>query len=320
MTQTTSGLLPAYLIVGADDLKRTQATARLKRRLDEGFSAFNLDEHVASSELEASDLLASLNTLPLGDTFRLVLIERADKLPKPVSEAIITYLSDPNPACVLCLVSEGLAKNTRLYKAVAKVGKQSIVDCTPKKRWELPPLVIKMARVYGMGMDQAAASELISRVGESTTMIDAQLKVLSQICRDAGVITVADVEEHIKRVAEVKPWDFLDAVCARDLPKALELYHLMQNPSQVALCSLLVTRLRELVCAKSLEARGQGSDLARELGKQAWQVKNHLQWSRRFPKGSLERAFVTCARCDRDLKSGADPDITFTRAIVEICS
>ena len=120
MPQTTSGLLPAYLIVGADDLKRRQATTRLKGRLDQSFSAFNLDEHVAASDLEAQDIISSLNTLPLGDAFRLVMIERADKLPKPVSEAIIVYLKDPNPACVLCLVAESLPKNTRIYKAVAK--------------------------------------------------------------------------------------------------------------------------------------------------------------------------------------------------------
>lgn len=320
MPQTTSGLLPAYLIVGADDLKRRQATTRLKGRLDQSFSAFNLDEHVAASDLEAQDIISSLNTLPLGDAFRLVMIERADKLPKPVSEAIIVYLKDPNPACVLCLVAESLPKNTRIYKAVAKVGNKAIVDCTPKKRWELPPLVVRMARAYGVSMDQNAATELVSRVGESTTMLDTQLKVLSEYCRDAGVITVADVERHVVRTAEVKPWDFLDAVSQRDAAKALTLYRLMQNPSQVALCSLLTGRLRELICAKALDARGQGSALASELGKQAWQVKNHLGWSRRFAAGALERGLIACAQCERALKSGSDPDVTFTELVVTVCS
>ena len=320
MPQTTSGLLPAYLIVGADDLKRRQATTRLKGRLDQSFSAFNLDEHVAASDLEAQDIISSLNTLPLGDAFRRVMIERADKLPKPVSEAIIVYLKDPNPACVLCLVAESLPKNTRIYKAVAKVGNKAIVDCTPKKRWELPPLVVRMARAYGVTMDQNAATELVSRVGESTTMLDTQLKVLSEYCRDAGVITVADVERHVVRTAEVKPWDFLDAVSQRDAAKALTLYRLMQNPSQVALCSLLTGRLRELICAKALDARGQGSALASELGKQAWQVKNHLGWSRRFAAGALERGLIACAQCERALKSGSDPDVTFTELVVTVCS
>lgn len=322
MPQTTSGqqLLPAYLIVGSDDLKRRQATTRLKGRLDQGFSAFNLDERVSSSDLAPQDILSSLNTLPMGDTFRLVMIERADKLPKPVSEAIISYLADPNLACVLCLVAESLPKNTRLYKAVAKVGKQAVVDCAPKKRWELPPLVVRMARAYGATMDQNAATELVSRVGESTTMLDTQLKVLAEYCREAGTITLADVERHVVRTAEVKPWDFLDAVSQRDATKALSLYRLMQNPSQVALCSLLTGRLRELICAKALDARAQGGALASELGKQAWQVKNHLGWARRFAPGALEQGLIACARCERALKSGSDPDVTFTQLVVTVCS
>ena len=67
-------------------------------------------------------MLSSLNTLPMGADLRVVIIENAGKLPKPVSEAVIEYLKAPNESCTLLLVAETLAKSTRLYKAVAKVG------------------------------------------------------------------------------------------------------------------------------------------------------------------------------------------------------
>ena len=170
-----------------------------------------------------------------------------------------------------------------------------------------------------MQTDEAAAAELVSRVGESTTMIDAQLRSLAALCRDRGRITVADVEQNVARTAEVKPWDFLDAVCARDAAKALGLYHLMQNPSQIALTSLLCGRLRELVCARSLSARGEGGLLASELGKQQWQVKNHLSWARRFADGELEGSLDRCARCERALKGGDDPETTFVSLVLYVC-
>ena len=90
MAQRT--LLPAYLIVGEDELKSRTALARLKGRLDEGLAAFNLDEHAASSALEAQAVLISLNTLPVGDGFRLVVIERAERISKAVS--CLLYTSD----------------------------------------------------------------------------------------------------------------------------------------------------------------------------------------------------------------------------------
>ena len=132
-------LLAAYLIVGPDELKRKQALARLKARVDGPFSAFNLEELVASGDLEPVGVLASLNTLPMGGDRRVVVIENAEKLPKPVSEAIVGYLENPNPSCTLALVAATLAKTTRLYKAVAKVGPRTVIDCAARKGRDLPP-------------------------------------------------------------------------------------------------------------------------------------------------------------------------------------
>lgn len=312
-------LLPAYAVVGTDELKAKEVVARLRKRLEPGFEAFNLDERVASSDMDAQELLASLNTLPFGSGFRLVLVTGADHLPKVVSEAIISYLADPNPSCVLCLVTEKLAKTTRLYKAVAKLGKTAIIDCSPAKRWDLPKTMARMAQQRGMRIDEAASTELIARVGESTTMLDRQIGTLAELCRGAGVITRADVERYVTRIAEVKPWDFLDAVCARDARKALELYNLMQSPSEIALISMLVGRLRELVCAQSLAARGQASALASTLGKQSWQIKNHNRWASRFATGELADSLAACAACDRALKTGADARTEFTTLLLKVC-
>lgn len=312
-------LLPAYLIVGNDELKAREVAARLRKRLEPGFEAFNLDEQVANSDMEPAAILSSLNTLPFGSGFRLVMIQSAEHLPKDVSEAIIKYLNDPNRSCVLCLVAEKLPKTARLYKAIDKLGKHAVIDCSPAKRWDLPKRMNRMAQQRGMRIDEAASEELISRVGESTTMLDRQIGTLSELCRGAGVITRSDVERYVTRTAEVKPWDFLDAVCARDASRALELYGLMQDPSEIALVTMLVGRLRELVCAQSLVARGEGAALASTLGKQVWQVKNHVRWASRFGRGELADALKACARCDRLLKSGGDARIEFTSLVLKVC-
>lgn len=313
-------LLPAYLAVGADELKRNTAMSRLKAKLDPGLEAFNLDDRTASADMVPNDVIASLNTMPMGTDFRLVILRKADKLPKPVSEAVITYLANPNPGCVLFLDADTLPKGTRLYKAVKKVGDKAVIDCTPQKRWKLPDYVVKHCiSATGMPIDRDAADELVNRVGESTILLDRQVRSLAEFCRKQGRITLRDVEEHTARVAEVKPWEFLDAVCARDAGRAMSLYNLMDNPSQIALLSLVVMRLRELICAKALEERGEGALLASTLKKQDWQVKNHRAWARRFSVAELNHCLAACARCDRGLKSGADPDLEFTQLILRIC-
>ena len=314
-----AGLLPAYLIVGGDQLKRETAMTRLKARLDEGLSAFNLDERTASADMDPTDIAISLNTLPVGDSFRLVLLHEANRLPKPVSETIVSYLSNPNPGCVLCLDAETLAKNTRLYKSVKKVGQRSIIDCTPIKARDLPAYLVKHARAKGVELDMQAARELVSRVGESTVLLDRQLATLAELCASTNRITVRDVEANVARTAEVKPWEFLDKVAEGDAARALEVSGHMQSPSQLALLSLPTRRVRELICARSLIDRGQAARVASELGRQDWQVRSFVQSAKRFSQAQLIDCLKACAVCERDLKSGRDPETSFLTLVLHIC-
>lgn len=312
-------LLCAYLVVGEDELKRETAVTRLKGRLAPGFEAFNLDERTVSADLPANDVIISLDTMPMGGGFRLVILRCNDKVPKDLSQALVAYLANPNPSTVLCMVAPSMDKRTALYKALKKVGPKAIIDCTPLRRWKLPEYLQRHARAtVHMELDRDAAEELVSRVGESTTLLDRQLRSLADFCQGAGRITRQDVEAHVARTAEVKPWDFLDAVSARDAARALELLNLMPSQSEIGLVVLVTTRVRELICAKALDARGEGGLLARTLGKQDWQVKNHRGWARRFSMPELERSLAVCARCERALKAGGGRS-DVTALVLAIC-
>ena len=111
-------LLAAYLAVGPDEMKRARAIDKLKSRLNQSFITFNLDEISVSAELTPESVLSSAQTLPMGDSRRIVVIDDAGKLPKSVSEALVGYLKNPNPTTTLMLSASKLAKTTRLYKAV----------------------------------------------------------------------------------------------------------------------------------------------------------------------------------------------------------
>ena len=311
------GLLSAYLAVGADQLKRETVVRRLKGRLESGLEAFNLDERTASSDLSANDVVLSLNTLPMGSGFRLVLIHDAGALSKAVSEAIIGYLQNPNPDCVLCLETESLSKGTRLYKAVASVGRQSVIVCDAIKPRDLPAYVMRLAKSLRIDIDSSAAQELVSRVGDDTTLIERTIRSLGEQC--GGRITIADVEQNIARTAEVKPWEFLNMVAMGDIRRALELYRHMINPSHLALVTLLTQRVRELICARSLAERGRQRDVAHELGKAEWQVRDTIRAAVRYSPAQLMACLSACATCERELKSGSDEETAFLRLISTFC-
>ncbi len=278
---------------------------------------FNLDERDMTKEQPIDDIVSSLNTLPMGADFRLVILTGCDRLPKAVSEELVSYFANPSTGTVCLVIATSLAKNTRLYKAIAKLGTHAVIDCASKKRWELPKQVQSMARRYDRAISPAAAEELIARVGESTRMLDNELKKLAAMVAGEQ-IERADVERHVVRTAEVKPWDFLDAVCERNVARALELYHLLPPRSEVRLYALLVARIRELIVAKSLDERGQGRMLAQVLGMKDWQVKHHLTWARRFAMDELVNALRAAVDLELALKGSRDSRTAFTTWIVSI--
>ena len=50
-------LLPAYLVVGPDELKRKQTVTRLRAHVEGPFADFNLEELVASADMEPVGVL-----------------------------------------------------------------------------------------------------------------------------------------------------------------------------------------------------------------------------------------------------------------------
>ncbi len=312
-------LLAAYLAVGPDELKRSRTINKLKSRLNQSFITFNLDEIFVTAELTSESVLSSAQTLPMGDFRRIVVLDDAGKLPKPVSEALVEYLKNPNPTTTLLLSAKTLAKSTRLYKAVEALSKQAIIDCSALSRKELPSYVQKLGQKYGLQIPYDAANELLSRVGDNTTMIDSQIKSLASLLGHPGAIDIQFVETHVARVVEVRPWDFLDSISARNAKKAMELYSQLDESEAIGLLSLIVSRVRDLICARAMAKRGTEQQIAAVLGKQAWQVRNYSQWARRFSDGELELILSICAEAERGLKSGEDKTTTMTKLVFAIC-
>lgn len=315
-----NALLPAYLINGEDELKRETVLKRLHARVAKlGDIDFNQDVFDGESA-SGDDIVSACNTVPFASDVRLVVVHAADALKKTDSEALVTYLCAPSQSTVLCLVARKLAKNTRLYKAVAGVGKKAVIDCSPMKKYELPKTVRAMAVTHGITLNDAAASRLVELVGENTIHLDAELKKLSLAHAASGQpVGVAEVDALVSRTAEVKPWEFVDAFAARDVRLCVDLLSKMDTASPYALVGMCAARLRELVTAHALASRGQGGTkaLANQLKVPEWRVKNHMGWARRWRSDELRHAFSSVRDCERSMKTGADSNEAFFQWLLD---
>lgn len=329
---TGAALLPVYLINGEDALKRDTVMKRLRERLSKmGDLSFNSDVF-EGTEFTGDDVVNACNTIPFASDVRLVEVRGADDLKKADSEPIVAYLDAPCESTVLALVAEKLAKNTRLYKAVAKHGKTAVIDCAPPKARDLPKLVRSMAVGHGVTFSEGAAATLVSLVGEDTVHLDAETKKIALAHTGAAAVGEQEVLQLVSRTAEAKPWDFVNAFAARDTARCLLLLQRMRSVSPHALIPMCTARLRELICAKSMAARGNTTPRAlaaaltdyakianaKARPKQDWQVKDHVSCARRFTADELRAALISARNTEQAMKSGADPDAAFREWVVGV--
>lgn len=315
-------LIAAYLINGEDELKRETVLKRLRTRLSKlGDIDFNCDTFDGEAAL-GDDIVTACNTMPFASEKRLVVVQNADSLKKADAEALTAYLKSPSPTTVLALVAKKLAKNTRLYKAVAAVGPKAVIDCAPVKKYELAKNVRAMAMGHGITLNDSGAQRLVELVGENTVRIDAELRKLALAHAGSQPVGAAEVDALVARTSEVKPWEFTDAFAGRDVVKCVELLGKMPTTSPHALIGMCVTRLRELIACHALSQRGQGGTkaLAAHMKVPDWRVKNHGAWARLWAASELRHALSTARDTERAMKTGSDPDAAFLEWVLATAS
>jgi DNA polymerase-3 subunit delta len=307
-------LLAAYLFLGTDELKRATLLKRLMGRLESVFDpSLATEAFDASAVRNPDDFLDACNTLPLVSDMRLVTLRDADKSPKPLVDAIVSYLASPCPTTVLVMTADELPKNSRILTALERLDPKTVIDCAEKRKAELPSLVVNMARTKGLGMTTRAAEALIALIGTSTVALDTELEKLAAFARanNKGAITDGDVNSLVSRAAATSPFELVDAWAAGRTADALTLLGRLTQESPQGLLALCVMRLRELISVRACLDRGvhRPAEVAHAINKQEWQVRRLIDAASKHSAARLSDCLVAAADVDRRMKSGYDPDL-----------
>ena len=315
-------LLPAYLINGEDQLKRETVLKRLRARLEKlGDLDFNCDTF-DGKEAAGTDIVAACNTMPFGIDKRLVIVNNADAMKKADSEALVAYLAEPADFTVLALVANKLAKNTRLYKAVAGVGPKAVISCAPRKAYELPAQVRAMAPAHGIAITDAAAKLLVELVGEDTVHLDAELKKIALAHTGTQPVGPEEVSALVTRTSKAKPWDFTTPFTQRNVAECVQVRKKLDDVSAYALIGFCVSSLREMLTCHALAARGQSGPgpLAKQLKMPDWKAKKVAAAARLWTTRELRAALSSARDCERAMKSGGDAEGVFFDWAISTCA
>ena len=324
MSAKKAELLPIYLFIGEDKLKRDTLLDRMEKRIGElGDLALNTSSF-DGPQIETPDVVpASCNTVPFLSEKRLVVVKDVEHAKKAVLDAIADYVEDPMESTVLVMSGEKLAKNTRLYKAVAKHYPKGFIACDLKKKpSEIREFVQKLAAGRGITISPAAAEHLVALVGSSTVALDSEMRKLADYLEASGrtAIETGDVSRLVTRTTEPKPWDVANALSERDTGKCLSLLDDIAERTPQAMLSICVGRIRELLTVKALGRRPGAEPIEKVLGGQEWMYRNHRRYASSFSERELIEALGKAAECEKKMKSGSNPDLVLELWVAGVCT
>lgn len=299
-------LKPAYLITGSDEAKVEKAAGRLRARVaEDAGTELNIDVFDASQD-NAGTVLQAANTLPFGESVRLVMVRNIGGWHKAEKDIIASFLSGPPEYCCLTLVGSGLRKNEALYKAVAGIGE--VLTYNAPRPSDFPAWVMKQAAGRKLKMEPDAARRLVTLAGTDQRVIHSELDKLAAY-KGRGKVEMSDVDAICWISTDVKVWDLTDALGSRDRKQAFRyLEELLADRTEPnSILYTITTHLKRL--SEVTEARERGEDPARiaaALGMKPYPAKKIVLQSRNFTSKWLRQAMQVFSDLDADLKGRSD--------------
>lgn len=323
-TRLKAGKLPPVLVlVGDDEVEKSDLVSALCATVDEELQAFNVQRIYADTDGAPALAVGSARTIPMLGDRRIVLLLRAERLFKKASrkaevepgdapaeeeathpdlEVLAAYIAEPEPTTCLAVVGADINRATRLGKALVKHA--DIVEC-----WGLKPskdgrpgdmLSAALSKAAALIKDRVAAAgltttedailPLLEHCGTNISVLRGDLDKLMLYCAGRRTMTRADVLEVVGGAVSLDDWAMTRAI-ERAAPAAA---------------------LRELALA--LEG---GAVPYMVLGQLAWLVRSVMP---RLAPDRVGRAIEAVFRADAAIKtSGGDPRVVLERLVVELC-
>ncbi|MDQ3172001.1 MAG: DNA polymerase III subunit delta [Acidobacteriota bacterium] len=317
---------PVYVIIGDDDQEKSMLGQLASELVDEELRAFNVERLYGTDKgTNADAIVEAARMLPMLGDRRVIVVLRADALLKPKRkktdedeadeqggadggsaepalsfDALLAYVTKPEPMTTLVLVADDIDRSRKLGKALVK--QAAMVECwglkpgKEVKGWDLPQVaraaqawVKKQAGEAGTQIDPAGASLLADRAGTDISRLRGDWQRLLLYVGDRKKITREDVAEVASPETSQDDWAVTNAIERGDA----------------------ATALRQLALAFDAGAAPQMM-----VGQLGWWVRTKLPG---IAPGRVKPAIDALLRTDLDLKSSVgEPRVLMERLIVEL--
>jgi len=305
-TVQSGQIAPVYLIHGPEWFFRAEALGVIRK------AAMNLDSDVTEldgREIEAAALMDQLRTPTLFAPRRLLILTDAERFLTEAQKLLRDYVGSPASNATLVLVAAAVDRRRKGIKELLQ-GVCS-VECPPLNPRELAAWCVQRARLYGKGMDPAAAQLLVDLAGRNLGHLDAQIQAVAAYCRTRKKVTRKDVSDLVGEDHTQTVWDLTSAITDGSHKKALRtLNRLFREPktSPPWIIAAMTRNARELWQVKFLLTRGASqTEIETRLGKKTWIIRKLCAAVAKTDLKRLRDNQQLLLRADMETKSSTAP-------------
>ncbi|MBP2641759.1 MAG: yqeN [Firmicutes bacterium] len=260
-------------------------------------------------------------------------IEAEPVAAKPGEDVLLAALSNmPSYSRVIFSITAKKEKNA--YKEIDKrrksfkiVEKHGVaLEVASLQANEAHEWVQERLQTMGKRLERSAAEHIWSSIGVMTSVpigfLENELNKLDLYTGERTLITKQDVMTMMSAVPEVSIFTMLEAMSRKQVQEALFLLQqqLSSGVYPLIILTLLARQVRLLWQVKELSKNGNNSAaLARHFKLPAFVVERLQRQSRGFSIEALQRAMLSLAEADRDLKSGKATNAVFEIILIDMC-
>ncbi|WP_314929510.1 DNA polymerase III subunit delta [Corynebacterium argentoratense] len=243
---------------------------------------------------------------------RVVIFTDADAAGKDPAQVLLDAAKNPPEGITLIIQHSGGGRTKNMVTPLSKLADVVRVDkVKPSERFAW---LNQEFRNHGVKVTPDVVNAVLEGVGSDLREL---ASAAAQLVADTGGdVTVENVRQFYRGVAEVSGFDIADLACAGNTARAVASTRraLQLGLSPVLLTSALATKVGQIARMYST-ARPD----ARELKMQPWLMDKTHKVARRWNGDSVSRAVIVIAELEAAVKGqGGDPNYVLEHAVREI--
>ena len=298
-------IAPVYYVTGEVELLKDEVVAAIvQAALEPGARDFNLDVRSAG-DVDAPGLQSLVETLPVFAARRVVVIRSLEQWHKNAKQwdALRRYLQNPSPSTVLVLVhGAGESADASLAQGGVHV-EVAVPNPEGLRQW-----VARRAEGLGVRITADGIDHLVRAVGADPGYLAAELEKLAAAIGSERAVGADEVAQLVGVNPGETVEDWVSAILARDLRRALQLTDVVLPQAGVTGVRMVMTVGTELVGLRLARALADGGlagqrleravfaelKKARPPGGRDWgtQARTWSAAARRWSAAELDRALA----------------------------